>query len=125
MSNPPPKKRIFLLNHPNGLQVQKRVEATTLFSSERVSATRFWTYRPNGWLKKVHLGGNLRKRDLTHIKDKFLSLIQGYSIESGKKGDFFAETPLEGFSATCFWTCRPNGWLEKKFFEGGNLRKGD
>ena len=44
--------------HPFGLQVQKFVGATTLFSSEGVSATRFLTCRPNGWFEKeFYLGG--------------------------------------------------------------------
>ena len=63
----------------------------------------------------------MRKGDLTYFKEKFL---KGTAMRA-EKGLFFAETPSEGVAVIRFWTCRPNGWLEKKFFEGGNLRKGD
>ena len=49
-----------------------------------------------------------------------ISILKGTAMRAEKRR-FFADTPSEGFSATGFWTCRQNGWLEKKSFTGKDI----
>ena len=69
--------------------------------------------RTDGLKKKDPFRGYIGERWINIFQEK-ICISKGMAMRA-EKGRFFCETPSEGFSATRFWTCRPNRWLEKVY----------